>query len=449
MTLPCDETNPDSLLLYAKQILNKTLRDFVDDSIIEKFQNNRKRKGEYWDMIEKYYFEKELDSKSEPDFPKAWLELKTTPRKKLKNWWKVPKERLVMNMINFKSIVKETRKTSSFLKKNAKLLLMVYLYEKEKLPRDYIVEIVNIWNFYENEKDLLMIEKDWQFIQDKIKDGRAHELSEWDTLYLWACTKAADSKKRTSQPFSSESAKPRAFSLKAWYIKTVIERILNKEQKKESILVDLSVLKKESFESYIKRKFDAYVWMTPQEIADKIWVKLSKSKQYLDILSKRILWIKWNDIEEVEEFKKGNMSMRTMRLNMKGTPKEGVSFPAFDYREIAYQNWYDSDLLQTMDKRFFFVIYQYDKNKKLTLKKVMFWNVPYNDLNDTIQKVFEDTKKNILDWDYENFVKISNKRIVHVRPKGANWETTNEWPDWKKHPTKCFWLNAKYIADKI
>jgi hypothetical protein len=79
----------------------------------------------------------------------------------------------------------------------------------------------------------------------------------------------------------------------------------------------------------------------------------------------------------------------------------------------------------------------------------MFWNVPYNDLNDTIQKVFEDTKKNILDWDYENFVKISNKRIVHVRPKGANWETTNEWPDWKKHPTKCFWLNAKYIADKI
>jgi hypothetical protein len=81
-------------------------------------------------------------------------------------------------MINFKSIVKETRKTSSFLKKNAKLLLMVYLYEKEKLPRDYIVEIVNIWNFYENEKDLLMIEKDWQFIQDKIKDGRAHELSE-------------------------------------------------------------------------------------------------------------------------------------------------------------------------------------------------------------------------------------------------------------------------------
>jgi hypothetical protein len=99
----------------------------------------------------------------------------------------------------------------------------------------------------------------------------------------------------------------------------------------------------------------------------------------------------------VEEFKKGNMSMRTMRLNMKGTPKEGVSFPAFDYREIAYQNWYDSDLLQTMDKRFFFVIYQYDKNKKLTLKKVMFWNVPYNDLNDTIQKVFEDTKKNILD----------------------------------------------------
>ena len=397
-------------------------------------------------MIFKYYFEYKPNSISEPDFSKAWLELKTTPLKKLKRWWKTPKERLVMNMINFTSIVEESRKTSSFLKKNAKILLMVYLFEEEKLPRDYIVELVGIWNF--PEKDLLMIEKDWQKIQDKIKAGKAHELSEWDTLYLWACTKAADSKKRTKQPFSREMAKPRAFSLKAWYIKTIVESF-EKEMKEESLLKDFSILSKESFEEYVKKKFTTYIWLSPQEIAEKLWVKLSSSKQYLDILSKKILWIKWNKIEKIEEFKKANMTMKTMRLNTKGTPEEGISFPAFSYKEIVSQNWYESEVLQTMDKRFFFVIYQYDENGKLALKKTMFWNLPYNDLNIVIKKVFDETKQKIVEWDYDNFTKISDRRISHIRPHGANKKTVNEWPDWKVHETKCFRLNAKYIADQI
>ena len=42
-------------------------------------------------------------------------------------------------------------------------------------------------------KDLKQIEKDYYFIIDKIKQGKAHELSEADTMYLGACTKGTDS----------------------------------------------------------------------------------------------------------------------------------------------------------------------------------------------------------------------------------------------------------------
>ena len=60
--------------------------------------------------------------------------------------------------------------------------------------------------------------------------------------------------------------------------------------------------------------------------------------------------------------------------------------------------WEDSDLLEMLNKKFFFIIFQYNKKtKSYLLKKVMFWNMPYNDLEIQVRGVFEDTKKKILD----------------------------------------------------
>lgn len=443
MVITYDIKNPEAILQYARHLLNKTLREFVDETIIGEFEHNRLRRWEYWNMIEKYYFWYEPNSRPEPDFPIAWLEVKTTPLKKLKRWWKVPKERLVMNMISFMDIVKEDWSNSSFLKKNAKLLLIIYLYEKEKLPRDYIVELVNIWTF--PEKDLLMIQKDWQTIQNKVRAGKAHELSEWDTLYLWACTKSATSANRTAQPFSSEMAKPRAFSLKAWYIKTIIERFIKKEQE-EAILKDYSILTKESFEEYVKNKFTDYCEKTPQQIADKLWIPLDTSKQYLATLARQILWVQW---KKIEEFEKANITMKVMRLNTKGKVKESISFPFFDPKEIVNETREDSEVLEMMDKKFFFVIFQYNNRWELYLKKVIFWNIPYRDLDLDVRRVFEETKRRISKWDIKNLPKIKENDVAHVRPHAKNKNDTVEYPNGEKDIKKCFWLNSKYITKQI
>ena len=67
--------------------------------------------------------------------------------------------------------------------------------------------------------------KDWNKIVEKIKKGKAHELSESDTCYLGACTKGANNTSLRSQPFSEEPAMQRAFSFKSQFMK----KLLNKD----------------------------------------------------------------------------------------------------------------------------------------------------------------------------------------------------------------------------
>lgn len=101
------------------------------------------------------------------------------------------KERLVLNIINYLEIPKEEWSTSSFLKKNAAILLVVYLYEQGRSLVDHPISLVEIFRLRDFEEDLEIIKQDWETIVGKIRNGKAHELSESDTMYLSACTKGS------------------------------------------------------------------------------------------------------------------------------------------------------------------------------------------------------------------------------------------------------------------
>jgi DNA mismatch repair protein MutH len=72
--------------------------------------------------------------------------------------------------------------------------------------------------------DLPVIKSDWEKIQGKVMQGKAHELSEGDTFYLGACRKGAGGAKEKlrTQPFSSIGAPSRAFSFKQGYLTRLI-----------------------------------------------------------------------------------------------------------------------------------------------------------------------------------------------------------------------------------
>ena len=194
-TLEYDSSSIESILAYAKRLEGHTLREECPG--LERVEDPHKRRGSFGNAVEKYYFHYEINSDPDADFAEVGTELKTTPLKQLKDGRLSAKERLVISMINYMSVVDETWETSSLQKKLHQILLIAYQYDKELNPVDYLVKLVELWGI--PDEDIPTFKRDWDIVVRKIRRGRAHELSGSDTLYLEAATKAAKAAKRTEQ----------------------------------------------------------------------------------------------------------------------------------------------------------------------------------------------------------------------------------------------------------
>src|SRR5690554_376966 len=104
-----DITSPDSIIAFAKRLKNQTLRQVCGAEIEE---HGYKGKGNYGQILEKFYFGYEPNSDAEPDFKEAGIELKSSPLKTLRNGEFRSKERLVLNIINYLEVYKEDFETS-------------------------------------------------------------------------------------------------------------------------------------------------------------------------------------------------------------------------------------------------------------------------------------------------------------------------------------------------
>ena len=322
-----DSNHADSIIEFAKQLKNKTLREACDDDVCE---NDYEGKGKFGTILEKYYFGYEPNSNISPDFIKVGLELKSSPLKLLKNGEYRSKERLVLNIINYLEVYKETFEESSFWNKNAHLLLVFYLWEPNKDILDFLIKLVDDWRY--SDEDLRIIKNDWEKINKKIKDGKAHELSEGDTFYLGACTKGTTAlKSLREQPFSKKKAKQRAYSLKQGYVNHIIAKISKQEKDVfGKIIKTPKSIERVHIEDFIVAKFEAFYGQTPQEIEKYFELELNqRAKNYFASLTKAILGIGLN--KRIEEFEKANIIVKTVRLQKNDLPKEDISFPAFKY----------------------------------------------------------------------------------------------------------------------
>lgn len=456
-----DITSADSIIEFAKKLKNQTLREACS---VEIEKHGYKGKGNFGQILEKFYFGYEPNSDAEPDFKEAGIELKSSPLKTLKNGDFRSKERLVLNIINYLEVHEENFETSSFWKKNAHLLLVFYLHDKDLDILDYLIKLVDSWKY--PPEDLKIIRHDWETINKKIKDGKAHELSEGDTFYLGACTKGTTAlKSYREQPFSKEKAKQRAYSLKQGYVNHIIANIAQEETAVYGKIIEQSeILDAVQFiEEIVVSKFQPFYGKSAEEIEQSFELKLNrKAKSYFANLTNAILGIELG--QKIEEFEKADIQVKTIRLKENNLPKEDVSFPTFEYRELIETEWEDSDFKTILESKFFLVFYQFE-NDKLILRKVQFWNMPYSDIQeaktvwdkmvDTVLKgeiVKEVTDKGVRKT---HFPKKTENRISHVRPHAQNTADTYELPvsdkltglsEFTKH---CFWLNASYVKDEI
>jgi DNA mismatch repair endonuclease MutH len=444
----------------AKRILNKSLRDMMRKEDIFETENQlisygARRKGFLGELIERFVFNLERNNRSEADFSVAGVELKTNPLRNHSTKKYVSKERLVFSMINYDEIVKETWETSSFRKKNQVLLILFYLWIKEQSILDYRFKFTYLMNLLEDisDADIFQIRKDWEYIVAKIKKGEAHLLSEGDTYYLGACTKAANNTVVRDQPMSKVPAKPRAFSLKQQYLNFIIQKeLLGKDVDTDSIFKKIRRI--ESVEDAFKEKLSPYLSMTDTEIRKILnWVDETKAKNYKRLLVNKMLGVSSNKIAELE---KANITLKVITLEHTGALKESMSFPAFDYNDLLGQSWQDeknetmSDfhlLLET--QKFLFVIFQKVKGSEdVIFRKLMFWNFPMSDIAEA-KRVWDKTIDCIRDGRYYDLPKISESAVAHVRPHGKDSSDTLETPQGTREIKRCFWLNAKYIEKTI
>lgn len=271
MKLPYNPSDKNSVIEYAKKLKGKSLRQICDPKILE---HSYSGKGNFGQVLEKFYFGYEPNSTAEADFAQIGMELKSSPLKQLKNNEFRSKERLVLNIINYINVVNQNFENSDFIKKNASILLIFYLHQAGIDILDLIIKLVDEWSFPST--DLEIIKKDWETITKKIADGKAHELSEGDTFYLGACTKGANALSVRKQPFSEIPAKQRAYSFKQGYVNHIIASISNEPTEIYGRLIpSVVVAKKQTIEEIVVSKFKPFYGKSEEEILEKLDLDLN------------------------------------------------------------------------------------------------------------------------------------------------------------------------------
>lgn len=455
-----DETDALSIEQYGKKLIGKTFNDVVksynaqNTEIHEEEYANKKRKGGLGELIEEYHFHYKPNNDSKPDFDKAGVELKVTPYKRNKNGKLSAKERLIITMIDYMKVINESFEESHLWAKAQLILLVYYLYEKEIENRlDYRIDYATL--FTPPEQDIQIIKRDFEIIRQKIRDGKAHELSESDTSYLGAATKAATSEKKREQPNSDELAKPRAFAFKNSYMTYVLNNYVVPNKLTYEPIIKEGVV--DSFEEYITNKISKYRGYSIQEIIDEFQLDYNeKTKNLGALLAYRILGIKGN---KAAEFEKANIVVKTIRIENNNKIKQHMSFPAFKFKELIEETWEESTFgTYLSETRFFFVVYKFDKEGVLRLEGCQFWNMPYKDLNEEVRSVWEETRQVLVEGlkvtvkngkNYNNFPGSSKNPVSHVRPHGKDSSDVDELPDGRMYPKQCFWLNNSYILSQL
>lgn len=425
-----DKTSIDSIFGFSKLLTGKTLNEVVT---LPHSVANSKNKGDLGGMVEAHFFELPPTNKG-IDFPEAGLELKTTGLTRRADGSLKAKERLVLTRINYLAIADEEWEFSAFLDKCKLILILFYLYDKGAVSYDqkFILDPI-LFNL--SEHDVATIRRDWEFIRNRVRAGKAHELSEGDTFYLGACRKGSGKtdEKLMDQPFSDEKAKSRAFSFKPSYINLLIKG------RKESNVLGLD--ENTTFEEATANRFRPFVGMSLVEIAKHFNYEKKSPKSFTRQLAMRILS---GGGESVPELEKAGIELKTVRLTKKGRPREAMSFPGFKFLEIIDEDWEDSSFYQRIENRFLFIVFREGQDGIERLERAVYWNMPYQDRLEA-KRVWEETQKRILD-NAPCLPRSSESHVAHVRPKARNALDTWPTPQGGTRVKQCFWLNKDYIG---
>ncbi|OCN05440.1 hypothetical protein A4S06_08815 [Erysipelotrichaceae bacterium MTC7] len=480
-----------SILQYANRLIGQSFNQIIDEWDKSAYKNyeeahsldaykvadkpsaygasykDNNAKGNFGNIIEKNYFGYKPNSDQRPDFPKVGLELKQAPIDIKKDGSYRAGERLVITNIAFNKAVEDDFDRSHLWNKIQKILLIHYLRDRNLEDKyDNIIKYVNL--FTPSKEDLEIIKQDYQTINNKIKAGQAHMLSEGDTMYLGACTKARNKEDVVPQYYGEHTlTKKRAFSLKQSYMNYVLHKLILNENEEERILKDDTKLTS-TFESFITSKINSYIGKSESELFS-IFPDVKSNKSKFADFAFRMLGVKSN---QAEEFTKASIKVKSIRVEQNGRIRESMPFPNFEIMELIKEEWDSSTLYNTLSEtKFLFVVYV-NNGTEYILKGCFLWNMPIHDIDEIVKHEWENYINQFkLGVSFEvsgasvfnSLLGEKNTSIIHIRPhasksayllnngfhKGNIERHADQLPNGEWMTKQCFWINKKYLESII
>ena len=491
------------LLEYTANIKGKTFKEIDSENLLEGTSLNR-QKGLLGHVIETGFYKYPINNDSKADFEELDIELKVTGYVKNKDGSLRAKERLVLSKINFNEIINETFESSHVLGKCHKMLIIWYEYDSNKYAEDFLI---TDFQLYDMSKDFEIFSNDFEIIKGKVLDGRAHELSEGDTSYLGACTKARTSSDRTTQPYSTVLPKPRAFSLKNAYMtgilrennttpmntisfkstsekpfKTPISKDIKKIKPQQTTLPQFKTTPQndnariepdeqiisnqyetssendfKTVTEYVKNKFEPYFGKSQIEILEKI-----TGKRYFEKIPKNISKMisdeiigKDKDLPKKDElFAKTSFIIKNLPIQENGNPRERMSFKTISLSDFE-TDWEDSYWKNYFEETSLIVICYTEKNRSRNgyriLSDVKQITFNENDL-DSFEKTYNQIKIAIEKKDVNLLPTSANgfkNQLLEIAPKGVKGD--NAYVNFfKREKTKvAFMISKKLLVEKL
>ncbi|MBR3112834.1 MAG: hypothetical protein IKH29_03870 [Methanobrevibacter sp.] len=436
------------LLEYTANIKGKTFKEIDSKNLLDS-ASLRKQKGLLGHVVETGFYKYPRNSDSKADFEELDIELKVTGYVKNKNGSVRAKERLVLSKINYNEIITETFESSHVLGKCKKMLIIWYEYDSTKEAKDFLI---TDFQLYDMTDDFEIFNNDFEIIKRKVLDGRAHELSEGDTSYLGACTKARTSSDRTPQPFSEILSKPRAYSLKNAYMTGILRELTEKPT--------TTITSKQEFKTvieYVKSKLQPYFGKTQLEILEEI-----TGRQYSEKIPKNISKMISDELigkdselaKKNELFAKTSFIIKNLPIKEDGKPRERMSFKTISLSDFE-TDWEESYWKNYFEETTLIVVCYNEKNRSKNgyriLSDVKQITFDENDL-ESFEKTYNQIKIAIEKQDINLLPTSANgfkNQLLEIAPKGIKGDDAYV-NFFKRNKTKvAFMISKKLLVEKL
>lgn len=480
-----DAKNPESIEDFGRRAIGRTSREIIasrDPSHPLLRVGRKATKGDLGDAMEVYYGIRK-NSRSEPDFPQAKVELKTLPLKRLRGRGHAVKEPTSISMIHYPTLPSERWATASVREKLGHVIFAVFSVDQNDLLES---KLHNLFLWEPRSTDWELFGSDWGVTKSIVAESRAEALSERQAIALAARRKGRGGPTDVGTPQYNPRSDPTIANApsRAWALKTHFTRQLYQERTGRGPTAFASALVGvhpgppgrvlDPVEEKVLAELRPFRGLPLKTLVAVKRLGGGGGKSLASRMVHRALGV--DPTKRIREFEQTGYLVRTLNLQARnGWPYEAVSFPVVDLCELMEQEWEPrivedetgkevttipgSDLSEQV-RRILFVPTFAPKRKTSQLDRMLgnpfFWTPSGAEL-EGIRLEWEMYRREVAQGKAA-YHRVPGKRerenaltkpfpegFIHVRPHGRNAEDTYKDPKGNWVTKQCFWLNKEFI----